>query len=167
MIVFDNLLSDSQFDDFNKTFAPISTGHWIGANDEPTDKMAAYGKLLWKHYIAANPVPNLMGYEYWTKTLSNTVPLDWHYDKDETLWENTGEISRPLFGAVLYGEGEVYGGYLEIKQHDGEIERIQYKPNRAIFFDAGNLEHRVSPVNNGSRRTLACNIWDKELTTWK
>lgn len=163
MIVVDNFLSDSDFKEFNKAWASVPTGTWLDVGDDPPSILAECAVLLWKFF---NPkhVDVISGYEYWTNTLSQVQPLDWHYDKDEALWELTGEIVTPVYGSVLYGEGEVTGGYLEVQHDDGEVERIQHKPNRAIFFDAGKDLHRVSPVKSGLRRTLACNIWERKLS---
>lgn len=163
MIVVDNFLTPEDFKSVNAAWEKIPTGTWLDVGDKPPDTLSQCAVLLWNFF---NPrhVESVVGYEYWTNTLSNTVPLDWHYDKDEALWELTGEIVTPTMGAVLYGDGVVTGGYLEVQQDDGEVERIQHKPNRAVFFEAGKLLHRVSPVKSGQRRTLACNIWERKLT---
>lgn len=162
MIVIDNFLPQREFKIFNESWVKVPTGTWMTRYSEPDGFLEYVARKLWS--IVEHQLPKtISGYEYWTNTLTDTVGLDWHYDKDEVLYEMTGEIVTPFYGSVLYGDGDVTGGYLEIEQSDGEIERIAYKPNRAILFNAGLYRHRVSPIKSGVRKTLACNIWEKEL----
>lgn len=115
-----------------------------------------------------NPII-LSGFEYWTGQYSASDVNDnhkdnlvIHYDKDEPLWRETGEIVTPLMGTVFYPVPmDIDGGYLEIfsKGREGEIERIHAKYNRLVIFEAGKYLHRVSPVTRGLRSAIAINLW--------
>ena len=112
----------------------------------------------------------LSGFEYWTGQYSSPEVEDgrndnliMHYDKDEPLWNETGEVVTPIIGTVFYPVPmDIDGGYLEIfsRGRDAEPERIEAKYNRLIIFEAGKHLHRVSPVTRGDRYAIAINLWE-------
>ena len=111
------------------------------------------------------------GIEWWTHKFPNTYPnghqrkgLDWHFDKNEGLWESSRILEKPLAVAVLYIHEEEdleEMGKLEIKfgSHQQHIQEVDPKPNRCVIFD-GTLEHRVTEGSNRApRKSLAANLW--------
>ena len=111
------------------------------------------------------PPQGYAGIEYWNNIMSvdgKKQDLPWHFDKDEHLYNNTGELQTPYVGSVYYAHKTLPSeGYLEIKRGEGdmEFERIQPVPNRLVIFDSGTI-HRVTPVTGGGvRRCFATNIW--------
>jgi len=91
-----------------------------------------------------------------------------HFDKDEKLWNETGQVVTPKLGTIFYPDpcnDEIEGGYLKIwKTHDlnfdAGYELIEPKFNRLVIFDAGQL-HAVTPVTKGIRKAIAINLWDE------
>jgi hypothetical protein len=85
---------------------------------------------------------------------------------------------------VYYPDFEsVEGGFLELHEHvlkDGDIsalergvldavlspierrERIAFKPNRLVIFDAGHIVHNTTPTESGTRRVLIVNVWTND-----
>lgn len=97
--------------------------------------------------------------EYWANVLISGEDLDWHKDKDETLYEKTGSIVCPQAGAVFYGyPHEVLGGLLQVKHNAIETETLLPIYNRLILFDISK-DHRVSPVVAGTRYGFQVNLW--------
>jgi hypothetical protein len=135
---------------------------------------------LWKDNL---PIPEkeICGFEYWTKTFKPGQYLSPHVDEDSHLYKESQVFKGPLTGCVYYPNSEsVNGGFLEIHEHkinDGEIfaleqgalegvlspienrERIAYKPNRLIIFDAGHVVHNTTPTISGTRHVLVINVW--------
>ena len=71
--------------------------------------------------------------------------MQWHFDKDETVYERDGTVISPAIGSVYYPvPNTVQGGYLEIQDESKEIERIAPVFNRMVIFQSDHL-HRVSP----------------------
>ena len=120
--------------------------------------------IVWKDVAKVDV--DYAGFEYWTNPLISGArdDLPWHYDKDESLYHNTGELRTPYMGMVYYAHKELpTGGYLEVERTNGEYERIEPQPNRLIVFDPS-IIHRVTKITSGVRRTFACNVWlDKPL----
>lgn len=82
------------------------------------------------------------------------LPL--HQDKDEVLAGETGEVSYPLEGCVLYFS-ECEGGLLNVYNEDG-FYFLAPRPNRLALFDVREL-HGVTPVVRGTRRSITMNFW--------
>jgi len=125
---------------------------------------------------------DVLGFEYWTRTYLPGQYLDIHVDEDTFLYEKDKIFIGPVFGCVFYGEDNPDGGFLEIhknKLKDGEKnilekkyikkyislkknrERISYKGNRSVFFDAGHIIHNTVGSNSGIRQVMVVNIWHK------
>ncbi len=91
----------------------------------------------------------MVGSEYWANY--GTRP-DWHIDKDEKLYEISGNTDCPICSIVYYADVDVVGG-------DFITETIRVAPvtNRMIIFSAG-LMHGVEPYT-GKRLSVAVNPW--------
>jgi hypothetical protein len=125
---------------------------------------------------------DILGFEYWTRTYLPGQYLDIHVDEDTFLYEKDKTFIGPVYGCVFYGKDNPDGGFLEIhknKLKDGEKnilekkyikkyislkknrERISYKGNRSVFFDAGHIVHNTVGSNSGIRQVMVVNIWHK------
>jgi hypothetical protein len=94
---------------------------------------------------------NMIGCEMWCHY--NTRP-DWHYDKDEQLWQETKEIKSPLCSIVYYGLiNDLVGGKFMT-----ETVTITPKTNRLIIFSSG-IHHKVEKYT-GDRLAIALNPWN-------
>ena len=97
-----------------------------------------------------------------------------HFDKDEELWKNTGEVVSPVIGTIYYPckeNDDIQGGKLVIwNTKDSNItedyELIAPKYNRLIIFDASQL-HAVQVVKKGVRKAIAINLWAKMPQTFQ
>jgi hypothetical protein len=173
MIIIDNFIKDevllNEIDKDETFFGPNGNfmwwdGWWNSPANTIKKRLIEY---IWR-YNSPDESYNIVGFEYWTGVYGPDKPnkdLGTHYDKDELHYKRTGEIIRPVVGTVFYPKNvEFEGGYLEIENHNGELERIQAKYNRLIIFDAGSALHRVTQVTNGTRYAIAINLWDKVLS---
>lgn len=135
-------------------------GWWKSKPKNPLEKFIEYS---WKEYSLCK---QMAGFEYWTNDYSNNRGLDWHNDKDEGIFQTTGEIVKPEIGSVFWVTVKnIKGGYLDLKEPNG-FTRIDPIENRFLIFNAGNF-HRVTPVTEGFRRTFLINLWKEKPKTFK
>lgn len=93
----------------------------------------------------------MIGCEMWCH--NNTRP-DWHYDKDEKLWQDNQEIKTPLCSIVYYGNiNKLIGG-----KFITEDITIIPKTNRLVIFSP-NIYHSVEEYS-GDRMAIAVNPWN-------
>ena len=130
------------------------------------------------------PIGDVLGFEYWTRTFGPGQFLGPHVDEDTFLYQNSKIYNGPEIGCVYYGPSEekVVGGFLELfesrltfgeknalewenlerKLDPIELrERIAFKENRLIIFDAGRVIHQTSPCLSGLRNVMVVNVWLK------
>ena len=91
--------------------------------------------------IASNPfdLSSCVGYEFWTH--NDTVPKDWHIDKDEQMKIKEGVTRFPLCSMVYYVQVEdLRGGKLHI-----EDDIITPKTNRLVTVS---YTHLTLPTNH-------------------
>ena len=145
------------------------TGWWNSPANNTTKKIIEY---VWGENCPVNASYNIDGFEYWTG-IQTEQSLDdgWndelpvHFDKDESIFEKTGETVTPIIGSVYYPAGQDFdGGDLAIYSdgRDSTPEVIKAKPNRFIIFDAGKDLHMVQQVTRGIRKAIAINLWENE-----
>ena len=121
--------------------------------------------------VIASFAPNHIGIEWWCNTNND---LDWHIDKDETVYRATGRHDLPLLSTVFYPHISCAGGELLLAHHEaisnGSRERmptfqsvISIPPvmNRLVLFSPG-LLHRINPFQ-GERYSIAANVWSHPL----
>jgi len=183
MIVIDDFIQDENLLNRiknDKEFWAEGYSWWGGWwNGEGTTLRHELIQKIWTDFRV--PQMNLNGFEHWTGILSKDkvinngaamsagMALNLHFDKDELVWEKTGEVRSPKIGSVYYppmGE-QCEGGNLKIyntREIDltATYELIAPKQNRLVVFDAGKL-HGVEGVTKGTRHAIAINLWD-ELT---
>ena len=117
------------------------------------------------------PFYSAYGYEYWPTVLMPGMDTDtdedgevyslaMHCDYDVVKYNETGELSYPMFGAILYfGNHDVEGGLLKVE--DKSIEPIH---NRLVVFNSAK-PHGVTKVTKGIRKSIAINFWLEPIMT--
>lgn len=157
---------------------------WDGWWKSPADTIRKRViRNIWESNL---PVPSgeVLGFEYWTRTFGPGQFLGPHVDEDTFLYQDAKIYNGPEIGCVYYGPSEekVVGGFLELFESKlvfGEEnalewenlekkldpielrERIAFKENRLIIFDAGRVIHQTSPCISGLRNVLVVNVWLK------
>ena len=174
--VFDNFLDENLLNEIKNdpTFFEKTGDYkwWQGWFNQTDDvPLTLKHKIIESIWGSNNPIResfNISGFEYWTgiqtadPKLGHKDILAEHYDKDEALFEKTGEIASPVIGTVFYpGIEDFTGGELAIYTDgvDEKPEIIKAKPNRLIIFNAGQHVHEVLPVKTGTRHAFAINLW--------
>ena len=141
-------------------------------------------RKIWENNLTI-PLEDILGFEYWTRTFGPGQFLGPHVDEDTFLYQDTKIYNGPEIGCVYYGPSseKVVGGFLELfetKLIFGEKdalewenlktkldpielrERIAFKENRLIIFDAGRVIHQTSPCISGIRNVMVINVWLKK-----
>jgi len=139
-------------------------------------------KEIWEKNLNYN-LNEIIGFEYWTRTYKAGQYINVHVDEDTFLYEKNKTFQAPVIGSIYYGIDNPNGGFLEIHRNtliDGEVkaldkiknkenvspiedrERIAYKGNRLIIFDAGHVVHSTTPAKSGIRQVLVVNVWHKD-----
>jgi hypothetical protein len=137
---------------------------------------------IWEQHIEW-PYEDIYGFEYWTRTYNPGQFIDLHVDEDTFLYKKDKTFQGPILGCVYYGVDNEEGGFLELHKNtliDGQKktpdkikdkenispiedrERIAYKGNRLIIFDAGHVVHGSTPAKSGLRQVLVVNVWHKK-----
>ena len=97
----------------------------------------------------------IIGYEFWGQ---NNNKVDWHYDKDEVLYEKEKILKHPICSTIYYLKvNDLTGGQLVIE--DDFV--VTPKTNRLIIFGPGR-QHRVESYK-GTRCSLNINLWNRRL----
>ncbi len=157
---------------------------WHGWWESPANTLKKQViKQIWENNLPM-PTEDVFGFEYWTRTFGPGQYLGPHVDEDTFLYQDTKIYNGPEIGCVYYGQSEekVVGGFLELfesKLSFGEKdalewenlekkidpiemrERIAFKENRLIIFDAGRVLHQTSPCISGIRNVMVINVWLK------
>ena len=143
----------------------VKNSHWRWQNidDDPINVFEQFSTLVWKK-IYSNHIDGITGWEYWTKALKTGNQLGFHQDNN-TIDPNDLK-GQPLkfakFSFSYLAQKELpKGGYLLLQRQNGEIERIQPKPNRLVIFDSETF-HTVSLITEGIRSSLISVAWDEK-----
>jgi len=156
--------------------------HWWGGwwNEEISSVRHELITYIWRDNCPLNESFDIQGFEHWvgtyqpgdgkvTENFGFNHHLKHHFDKDEDVWQATGEIIRPKIGTVFYPDPQIdnsEGGYLQLWETYGAdasglpYELIKPKYNRLVIFDAGKL-HAVQEVTSGVRNAIAINLWSQ------
>lgn len=137
---------------------------------------------IWENNLEYD-LEDILGFEYWTRTYKAGQYIDIHVDEDTFLYRDTKIYQAPVSGSIYYFADNDEGGFLEIHkkalvdktkkalEKDNirkntspieERERIAYKGNRLIIFDAGHILHSTTPAKSGIRQVLVVNVWHKD-----
>jgi hypothetical protein len=157
---------------------------WHGWWSSPADSVRKQViRKIWENNLTV-PIEEVLGFEYWTRTFGPGQFLGPHVDEDTFLYQDTKIYNGPEVGCVYYGPSKekVVGGFLELFESKlifGEKnalewenlekkldpielrERIAFKENRLIIFDAGRVLHQTSPCVSGVRNVMVVNVWLK------
>ena len=136
-------------------------------------------KQIWSEHMEW-PYEEILGFEYWTRSYNPGQYIDVHVDEDTFLYKKNKLFQGPVMGCIYYGVENENGGFLEIHKNtliDGneealdqikkdispieDRERIAYKGNRLIIFDAGHAVHGTTASKSGLRQVLVVNVWHK------
>ena len=121
---------------------------WLTGNE-------AIMNLLWPYVNAA---ANTMGieadavaeFQYTEYHGSQEAKYDWHHDVD---WNNSDGFDRKLSVTVQLSDPEDYeGGYFQFAEVENPTDQCRDKGTVLIF--PSYLQHRVTPVTSGVRKTL-------------
>jgi hypothetical protein len=137
---------------------------------------------IWEEHLEW-PNEDILGFEYWTRTYNPGQYIDLHVDEDTFLYKKNKTFQGPILGCVYYGVDNKEGGFLELHKNtliDGQKktpdkiknaknispiedrERIAYKGNRLIIFDAGHIVHGSTPAKSNIRQVMVINVWHKD-----
>jgi hypothetical protein len=137
---------------------------------------------IWEKHLEW-PNEDILGFEYWTRTYNPGQYIDLHVDEDTFLYKKNKTFQGPILGCVYYGVENKEGGFLELHKNtliDGQKktpdkiknpknispiedrERIAYKGNRLIIFDAGHIVHGSTPAKSNIRQVMVINVWHKD-----
>lgn len=186
MIIYDNFIQDPvllQKLQNDASFWKDGYHWWNGWwNEDATTVRHELINYIWRDHCMLNEGLQIQGFEHWVgvykegdnqvvENFGSNYHLKHHFDKDEDLWNSTGEVKSPIIGTVFYPDPEVdniEGGMLQIwdtydVNPSSPYELIQPKFNRLIIFDAGKL-HAVQEVTKGIRKAIAINLWTEAPT---
>lgn len=93
---------------------------------------------------------SMVGYEMWCNAHNPT----WHYDKDETYYDEQQIYKFPLCSIVYYAE---IGNDLEGGDFCTQDIRLAPKTNRLVLFAPG-IYHNVYEFT-GTRKAISINPW--------
>jgi hypothetical protein len=152
-------------------------GWWRSPADTLRKKVI---KEIWSEHMEW-PCEEILGFEYWTRSYGAGQYIDVHVDEDTFLYKKNKLFQGPVMGSIYYGVENKDGGFLEIHKNtliDGnkkaldkikkntspieDRERIAYRGNRLIIFDAGHVVHGTTPSKSGLRQVLVVNVWHKD-----
>ena len=124
--------------------------------------------------VSTFPFYSAAGYEYWPTVLMPGMDLDTsesgtkyslavHSDYDVVKAMETGEMSFPLFGAILYfGNSQVEGGLLRVWENETTYREVEPIHNRLVVFYS-HMPHGVTEVTKGIRKSIAINFWKDKI----
>jgi len=104
---------------------------------------------------------SIVGLEEWHHNPHWSSLPDEHYDKDEALYEETGELQFPLCSCIYYYRiRDLVGGDLVL---DNTIT-ITPTENTLVLLEPG-LLHNITPYVSGVRLSVNINPWDYQIKT--
>jgi hypothetical protein len=159
---------------------------WSGwTKEEPRTSRQRLIEKVWRGTgLLPFPEDEILGFEYWTRTFLPGQFLGRHVDEDTFMYADFQWFHGPHIGCVWYGFSESSGSFLEI--HESGIdegfqkleadnmakfispvdkrERIAYKPDRLVVFDAGHRLHETTPIESGIKQVIVINVWHRDQT---
>jgi hypothetical protein len=128
--------------------------HWFSLNESRKDELMS---TLANVARRVAELDSIVGIEYWCVLLEKGEKVEWHTDKDEGLFIDSGEekITSCKWSLVCYLDTtDLVGGQIEIEG----IGVIEPKIGRCVKME-GSLRHRVKRVLAGRRVSLVLNLW--------
>lgn len=157
---------------------------WDGWWKSPMDTLKK--KLIRKIFEGRIKIDEVVGFEYWTRTYEPGQYIQPHIDADTARYVHDKSLGTPSIGAVWWGvDNGGDAGFFElyptllVRDSVGSLEksfidpilesspietreRIKYKSNRLIIFDAGHQLHGTTPASAGIKQSFIVNVWSKE-----
>ncbi len=159
MVVIDNFLNKKTLKQLNNinlwkeySFNKTNKYFWIGKKHKSKNifESIIIDKIFKK--INKEIIKKSVCCQYWINFLKDD--LDWHVDKDETIWKEKSILKKSVKNVVYYGyPHQIKGGDLLL--HNGQ--KIEPKYNRLVVFD--NTPHAVDNITFGTRVALSVNFW--------
>lgn len=158
------------------------TTFWYPFDAPPSNHVERAARVLLGHLPSARRA-RVIGVEWWLSRMrTSNVKVDFHVDRDNALFDDTGRTARPVTSSVLYLTTSV-GGLLAVTAAPADprrvacapdtddFELVEPRPNRFAFFD-GALTHGVLDARNevplrrlptepGWRVGVAVNFWHR------
>ena len=99
-----------------------------------------------------------IGVEQWSFHSELTLLPGLHQDRDESLFDKTGELSFPMCSCIAYLSVEdLEGANLQIE------DNIIVPKTGMLVLIAPGVWHKVSDYKKGKRLSINYNFWDKPL----
>ena len=160
--------------------AGYQTTFWYELGTAPTNVVEQAVVVLAQQLPPAKR-RKVIGVEWWLSRMrTSNVKVDFHRDRDNARFDETGEERNPRFSSLLY-LGACRGGLLAVTPEDPNPENPAFAPdvhdfdfvepraNRYTFFE-GHLTHGVLDATNqipgrrlprepGVRLAIAVNFW--------
>ncbi|MDI3454190.1 hypothetical protein QLG01_13410 [Acinetobacter sp. V89_4] len=149
----------------NKLFAfKVNTSFWCEANKESECWENFFSKIA-----SVIEIKDISGVEWWVRNRPIHESMNFHFDKDESLYNLTGKVKVPRLSTVLYlsscssytlvSNQMVDEKGAVIPSFPTSITIVDCEINKLLCF-SGNLSHAVQGIKeNGKRITLIMNWW--------
>ena len=158
------------------------TTFWFDLASEPSNVVERAVLTLIPRVSPARRA-RVIGVEWWLSRMrTSNVKVDFHVDRDNALFDDTGRTVRPVTSSLLYVTSSV-GGLLAVTTKKPDIRRpacapdtddfdlVEPRPNRFVFFDAklthgvldarNELPLRRLPTQRAWRIAIAINLWHR------
>ncbi len=138
--------------------AGYQTTFWYPLDAAPSNRVEEAVRVLTQR-VPAKARRGVTGVEWWLSRMrTSNVKVDFHRDRDNARFDETGEETHPKISSLLYLSGS-RGGLLAVTReapnpknqafapdvHDFDF--VTPQPNRFTFFE-GRLTHGVLDANN-------------------
>jgi hypothetical protein len=127
--------------------------------DQPPSTLVEGAALRCVRHLPSSRTRNVAGVEWWLSRMrTSNVKVDFHRDRDNALFDDTGRTVSPSTSSVLYLTTSV-GGLLAVTREPAnpanpacapdahDFDLVAPAPNRFVFFD-GALTHGVLDARN-------------------
>ena len=158
------------------------TTFWFELASTPSN-VVEHAVLALLPRVSAARRARVIGVEWWLSRMrTSNVKVDFHVDRDNALFDDTGRTARPVTSSLLYVTSSV-GGLLAVTTKKanprrpacapdtGDFELVEPRPNRFVFFDArlthgvldarNELPLRRLPTQGDWRIGIAINLWHR------
>ena len=112
---------------------------------------------------------DVIGVEQWTHDASMHELPELHFDKDESLYEKSGDLRYPILSIILYLTiDSLKGADLFIVGKSTQYGETTVIPEAGkVVYIAPGVLHGVSPYISGKRISVNMNLWDYDVRSSK
>lgn len=171
MIVVDNYIEDKRLltkvNDgpfFNNPEPYWWGGFWIEPFSSLRQEVISHLFLHSKRFVDID----VSGFKHWVSECKEGITPEPFRDKDEECFNETGEYSYPVVGAIYFHDpatDKTEGNYLQIWDGDpstSSYELVRPKYNRLVIFDMSKY-HILQPPTKGSYNYLNISFWKNPI----